>query len=235
MPVLVTNQGTTVERGCVSLSPEIACWVRLNTNTSLDYDDSRMKFTQWWKLNSFTVCMGQRRSSSFKDSIYKSLDNTIMKNNCFFVTRPLLLSSLQPLALTLQGQKGIKVVCVLHAVAYFWETPGREHTYLWEENVEEIVCFIVVPLLFLVLQEVVSDERHQGGQLLEEPKLLHFKGNTFSLQISVLDIPPFLWRIKPFTACQVLAKWVSNRNSFALTSRHITHPGVRVLLTFLLL
>lgn len=60
-------------------------------------------------------------------------------------------------------------------------------------------------LLFppLPLQEVVSDERLQGGQLLEEPKLLHFRGNTFSLQISVLDIPPFLWRIKPFSACQV--------------------------------
>ncbi|XP_075457512.1 netrin receptor UNC5D isoform X3 [Ascaphus truei] len=53
-------------------------------------------------------------------------------------------------------------------------------------------------------QEVLSDERHQGGQLLEEPKLLHFKGNTFSIQISVLDIPPFLWRIKPFTACQII-------------------------------
>ncbi|KAL7981445.1 hypothetical protein Chor_002341 [Crotalus horridus] len=51
-------------------------------------------------------------------------------------------------------------------------------------------------------EDVISGERHQGGQLLEEPKLLHFKGNTFSLQISVLDIPPFLWRIKPFTACQ---------------------------------
>uniref|UniRef100_A0A8C2UUB1 Netrin receptor UNC5 n=1 Tax=Chinchilla lanigera TaxID=34839 RepID=A0A8C2UUB1_CHILA len=62
--------------------------------------------------------------------------------------------------------------------------------------------------------EVVSDERHQGGQLLEEPKLLHFKGNTFSLQISVLDIPPFLWRIKPFTACQEVPfsrVWCSNR------------------------
>lgn len=60
----------------------------------------------------------------------------------------------------------------------------------------------------LPLQEVVLDERLQGGQLLEEPKLLHFKGNTFSLQISVLDIPPFLWRIKPFTACQVLANFI---------------------------
>ena len=148
MPVLGTSKRTIVERGCVSLSHEITCWVRLSTNTSLDYGDRKMKFTQWWKLNSITVCVGQRRSSSFKDSVYKSLNNTIMKNNCFFVTRSLFLSSLQPLALPLQGQKGIKVVCVHHAVAYFWETPGREHTYLWTENVEEIVCFIVAPLFF---------------------------------------------------------------------------------------
>lgn len=80
---------------------------------------------------------------------------------------------------------------------------------------------------FLLPQEVVSDERHQGGQLLEEPKLLHFKGNTFSLQISVLDIPPFLWRIKPFTACQVPAKGTSYRHSLAVTST----PG-RVLLVW---
>ncbi|XP_043358949.1 netrin receptor UNC5D isoform X6 [Dermochelys coriacea] len=62
-----------------------------------------------------------------------------------------------------------------------------------------VYCMDNTPCAF---QEVVSGEGQQGGQLLEEPKLLHFKGNTFSLQISVLDIPPFLWRIKPFTACQ---------------------------------
>uniref|UniRef100_A0A8D2LKN1 Unc-5 netrin receptor D n=1 Tax=Varanus komodoensis TaxID=61221 RepID=A0A8D2LKN1_VARKO len=62
-----------------------------------------------------------------------------------------------------------------------------------------VYCVDNTPCAF---QEVIIDERRQGGQLLEEPKLLHFKGNTFSLQISVLDIPPFLWRIKPFTACQ---------------------------------
>ncbi|XP_032184985.1 netrin receptor UNC5D isoform X10 [Mustela erminea] len=74
-----------------------------------------------------------------------------------------------------------------------------------------VYCVDNTPWAF---QEVVSDERHQGGQLLEEPKLLHFKGNTFSLQISVLDIPPFLWRIKPFTACQEVPfsrVWCSNR------------------------
>ncbi|KAH0517217.1 Netrin receptor UNC5D, partial [Microtus ochrogaster] len=78
-----------------------------------------------------------------------------------------------------------------------------------------VYCVDNTPCAF---QEVVSDERHQGGQLLEEPKLLHFKGNTFSLQISVLDIPPFLWRIKPFTACQVPAKGPSNSRSLAVTS-----------------
>ncbi|XP_040317571.1 netrin receptor UNC5D isoform X9 [Herpailurus yagouaroundi] len=74
-----------------------------------------------------------------------------------------------------------------------------------------VYCVDNTPWAF---QEVVSDERHQGGQLLEEPKLLHFKGNTFSLQISVLDIPPFLWRIKPFTACQEVPfsrVWCSNQ------------------------
>uniref|UniRef100_A0A8C5LYP5 Netrin receptor UNC5 n=1 Tax=Leptobrachium leishanense TaxID=445787 RepID=A0A8C5LYP5_9ANUR len=74
-----------------------------------------------------------------------------------------------------------------------------------------VYCIDNTPYAF---QEVLSDERHQGGQLLEEPKLLHFKGNTFSIQISVLDIPPFLWRIKPFTACQEVPfsrVWCSNQ------------------------
>ncbi|XP_043392243.1 netrin receptor UNC5D isoform X7 [Chelonia mydas] len=74
-----------------------------------------------------------------------------------------------------------------------------------------VYCMDNTPCAF---QEVVSGERQQGGQLLEEPKLLHFKGNTFSLQISVLDIPPFLWRIKPFTACQEVPfsrVWCSNQ------------------------
>ncbi|XP_060549496.1 netrin receptor UNC5D isoform X5 [Pantherophis guttatus] len=74
-----------------------------------------------------------------------------------------------------------------------------------------VYCVDNTPCAF---QDVISCERHQGGQLLEEPKLLHFKGNTFSLQISVLDIPPFLWRIKPFTACQEVPfsrVWCNNK------------------------
>ncbi|KAG7477192.1 hypothetical protein MATL_G00091830 [Megalops atlanticus] len=51
-------------------------------------------------------------------------------------------------------------------------------------------------------QGVVAMEKGKGGQLLEEQKTLLFKGNTFSLQVSIQDIPQFLWNIKPFTTCQ---------------------------------
>lgn len=46
-------------------------------------------------------------------------------------------------------------------------------------------------------------ERSRGGRLLEEPKMMLFKGNTFSLQVSIQDVPRLLWSIKPFTTCQV--------------------------------
>jgi len=52
-------------------------------------------------------------------------------------------------------------------------------------------------------QGVVAAERTRGGQLLEEPKMLPFRANTFSLQVSIQDVPQFLWSIKPFTTCQV--------------------------------
>ncbi|XP_058631705.1 netrin receptor UNC5D isoform X2 [Onychostoma macrolepis] len=51
-------------------------------------------------------------------------------------------------------------------------------------------------------QKVVTAETSRGGQLLEEPKVLFFKGNCLSLQVSIQDIPQFLWSIKPFTTCQ---------------------------------
>ncbi|XP_030623835.1 unc-5 netrin receptor Da [Chanos chanos] len=63
-------------------------------------------------------------------------------------------------------------------------------------------------------QEVVSLERGKGGRLLEEPKTLLFRGNTFSLQLSIQDIPQFLWSIKPFTTCQEFSfsqVWCSNQ------------------------
>ncbi|KAM7416901.1 hypothetical protein PAMA_018807 [Pampus argenteus] len=53
-------------------------------------------------------------------------------------------------------------------------------------------------------QGVVAAEKIRGGQLLEEPKMLPFQANTFSLQVSIQDVPQFLWSIKPFTTCQPL-------------------------------
>ncbi|XP_072122658.1 netrin receptor UNC5D-like isoform X1 [Mobula birostris] len=52
------------------------------------------------------------------------------------------------------------------------------------------------------LQEVMTEERNQGGHLLDEPRTIHFKANSYGLQISLLDIPQFLWRVKPLTLFQ---------------------------------
>ncbi|XP_047237470.1 netrin receptor UNC5D isoform X3 [Girardinichthys multiradiatus] len=63
-------------------------------------------------------------------------------------------------------------------------------------------------------QGVVAAERTRGGQLLEEPKMLPFRANTFSLQVSIQDVPQFLWSIKPFTTCQEFSfpqVWCSNQ------------------------
>ncbi|XP_034026914.1 netrin receptor UNC5D isoform X3 [Thalassophryne amazonica] len=63
-------------------------------------------------------------------------------------------------------------------------------------------------------QGVVAAEKTKGGQLLEEPKMLPFRANTFSLQVSIQDVPQFLWSIKPFTTCQEFSfpqVWCSNQ------------------------
>ncbi|XP_069557616.1 netrin receptor UNC5D isoform X3 [Brachyistius frenatus] len=63
-------------------------------------------------------------------------------------------------------------------------------------------------------QGVVAAERTRGGRLLEEPKTLPFRANTFSLQVSIQDVPQFLWSIKPFTTCQEFSfpqVWCSNQ------------------------
>uniref|UniRef100_A0A8C2D1W1 Netrin receptor UNC5 n=1 Tax=Cyprinus carpio TaxID=7962 RepID=A0A8C2D1W1_CYPCA len=62
-----------------------------------------------------------------------------------------------------------------------------------------VYCVDDMPHAF---QEVVSVERSRGGRLLEEPKTLLFRANSFNLQVSIQDIPQFLWSIKPFTTCQ---------------------------------
>uniref|UniRef100_A0A3Q3B2E0 Netrin receptor UNC5 n=1 Tax=Kryptolebias marmoratus TaxID=37003 RepID=A0A3Q3B2E0_KRYMA len=64
-------------------------------------------------------------------------------------------------------------------------------------------------------QEVAVGERSRGGRLLEEPKMMLFRGNTFSLQVSIQDIPRLLWSIKPFTTCQEFSfsqVWAGNQS-----------------------
>ncbi|XP_041957074.1 netrin receptor UNC5D isoform X1 [Alosa sapidissima] len=74
-----------------------------------------------------------------------------------------------------------------------------------------VYCVDDTPYAF---QGVVTTETSKGGQLLEEPKILLFKGNSLSLQVSIQDLPHFLWDIKPFTTCQEFSfsqVWCSNQ------------------------
>uniref|UniRef100_A0A8C7N7I9 Netrin receptor UNC5 n=1 Tax=Oncorhynchus kisutch TaxID=8019 RepID=A0A8C7N7I9_ONCKI len=75
-----------------------------------------------------------------------------------------------------------------------------------------VYCVDDTPYAF---QEVASAERVKGGCLLEEPKTLLFRGNSLSLQLSIQDVPQFLWSIKPFTTCQEFSfsqVWASNQH-----------------------
>lgn len=63
-------------------------------------------------------------------------------------------------------------------------------------------------------QEVALGERGRGGRLLEEPTTMLFRGNAFSLQVSIQDVSQLLWSIKPFTTCQVRhlsPRWCGSR------------------------
>lgn len=104
----------------------------------------------------------------------------------------------------------IKAQCLLWVLVCYTETINK---------IKCLTCFLFSsppfpsslnppfhpPTHIVSYQEVAVGERSRGGRLLEEPKMMLFRGNTFSLQVSIQDVPQLLWSIKPFTTCQVAA------------------------------
>ncbi|XP_072341754.1 netrin receptor UNC5D-like isoform X2 [Scyliorhinus torazame] len=194
---IAVNQGENslqTEGAEIILSPEVTCGppdLTLSNPIALTVPHCAMVCSEHWsiKLKRQTVTGKWEEVMLLEDettSCYCLLDS----HSCHILLDHLGTYALVGEAVTECAEKRLKLA-VFGRLSY----SSLEYNF-------RVYCMDDIPS---TLQEVMSEERSQGGHLLDEPRTLHFKANSYGLQVSMLDVPQFLWRMKPLSVFQEFA------------------------------